>query len=67
MGCEDVELTGYGSCSVVDVSTVGVKPLDCKSEIEFKHSNEGSWSRILITAKGTELFSSASESFRDFI
>jgi hypothetical protein len=49
-----------GLCSVVDFSTIGVKPVGCMSENEFKHSTEGGWNRKVITAKGTELFSLAS-------
>ena len=26
---------------MVDLSTIGVKPMDCISENEFKHSSEG--------------------------
>jgi hypothetical protein len=45
---------------VVDFSTIGVKPMDFMSENEFKHNNEGGWSRKVIRAKGTELFVLAS-------
>jgi hypothetical protein len=34
--------------------------MDFMAADEFKHSSEGGWSRKVITAKGTELFSLAS-------